>query len=169
MYRNYSKCHSGELIMANGIVRWNPFREMQQMQTLVDRLFEDWRPYADEARPMGNLLALDVNEDDKQYTISTDLPGVKAEHINVRQEGDYLLIDAEIPEQTTESEGQRSIIRERRYGRYSRRLRLPQNIDFGKADANYEDGVLTLTLPKAPEAQPRMISVKSSKAQNGNE
>ncbi|MBK9748748.1 MAG: Hsp20/alpha crystallin family protein [Chloroflexi bacterium] len=94
---------------------------------------------------------------EKSYIITTELPGVKSENINIRQEGDYLLIDAEIPETTTEREGQRALIKERRYGRFTRRLRLPQNIDFSKAEANYEDGVLTLTLPKAEQAQPKVI------------
>jgi HSP20 family protein len=156
--------------MANGMTRWNPFRELAAMQNAMDRLFEDWRPYLDEGRGVvqsGNLLAIDAHEDDKQYVISTELPGVKSENINVRQEGDYLLIDAEIPETTVEREGQRSLIKERRYGRFTRRLRLPQNIDFSKAEATYEDGVLTLTLPKAEAQQPKTLPVRA-KSGNGN-
>lgn len=152
--------------MAN-LTRWNPFREMAAMQSMMDRFFEDWRPFFEDGHETGNMLAIDVHEDETQYTVSTELPGVKPENINVRQEGEYLLIDAEIPEQMTEREGKRSIIKERRYGRFTRRLRLPQNIDFQNADANYEDGVLTLTLPKSPEAQPRVITVKA-RSSNGN-
>ncbi len=98
---------------------------------------------------------------EKSYIITTELPGVKSENINIRQEGEYLLIDAEIPETTVEREGQRSLIKERRYGRFTRRLRLPQNVDFAKSEANYEDGVLTLTLPKAEQPQPKVIQVKT--------
>lgn len=155
--------------MANGMTRWNPFRELAAMQNAMDRLFEDWRPYIEEGRGgvVGNLLAIDAHEDEKQYTITTELPGVKSENINIRQEGDYLLIDAEIPETTSERQGQRSLIKERRYGRFMRRLRLPQNIDFSKAEANYEDGVLTLTLPKVEQQQPKTLQVKA-KTPNGN-
>ena len=153
--------------MANTMTRWNPFRELAAMQSAMDRLFDDWRPYMEEGRVVGNLLAIDAHEDEKSYIITTELPGVKSENINIRQEGEYLLIDAEIPETTVEREGQRSLIKERRYGRFTRRLRLPQNVDFAKSEANYEDGVLTLTLPKAEQAQPRVIQVKS-KAPNGN-
>ena len=153
--------------MANTMTRWNPFRELAAMQSAMDRLFDDWRPYAEEGRVVGNLLAIDAHETEKNYVITTELPGVKSENINVRQEGDYLLIDAEIPETTTEREGQRALIKERRYGRFTRRLRLPQNIDFSKAEANYEDGVLTLTLPKAEQAQPKVIQVKT-RVPNGN-
>ena len=153
--------------MANTITRWNPFRELAAMQSAMDRLFDDWRPYMEEGRVVGNLLAIDAHEDEKSYIITTELPGVKSENINIRQEGEYLLIDAEIPETTVEREGQRSLIKERRYGRFTRRLRLPQNVDFAKSEANYEDGVLTLTLPKAEQPQPKVIQVKS-KAPNGN-
>ncbi len=153
--------------MANTITRWNPFRELAAMQSAMDRLFDDWRPYMEEGRVVGNLLAIDAHEDEKSYIITTELPGVKSENINIRQEGEYLLIDAEIPETTVEREGQRSLIKERRYGRFTRRLRLPQNVDFAKSEANYEDGVLTLTLPKAEQPQPKVIQVKS-KAPNSN-
>ena len=153
--------------MANTIVRWNPFRELAAMQSAMDRLFDDWRPYMEEGRVAGNVLAIDAHEDEHAYVISTELPGIKSENINIRQEGDYLLIDAEIPETTVEHQGQRSLIKERRYGRFTRRLRLPQNIDFAKAEANYEDGVLTLTLPKAEAAQPKVLQVKT-RAANGS-
>lgn len=158
--------------MANEITRWNPFREMANMQTAFDRFFEDWRPFTNEWRPFfsegfggsaGNMLAIDAHEDDKQYTITTELPGVQSENINVRQDGDYLLIEANIPDQTTEKqdENKRWLVRERRSGHFSRRIRLPQNVNFDAASADYHDGVLTLTLPKVEQAQPRQIPVKT--------
>jgi HSP20 family protein len=146
--------------MSNSITRWNPLREMATMQNMMDRFFEDWRPFSDDFfRSGANALALDVHEDDRTYTVSTELPGVKPEEINVRQEGDYLVIEAETRSQTEGDQNKRPLMQERRYGHYSRRLRLPQNVDFSKADANYDSGVLTLTLPKSPEAQPHTIQV----------
>src|SRR4051812_8600145 len=160
-------------MMANEMTRWNPFREMATMQNVFDRFFEDWQPFGNEWRPMfndvanGNLLAIDAHEDDKQYTVMTELPGVKPENINVRQDGEYLLIEANIEEENNQQDEQnkRWLVRERRSGHFSRRIRLPQNVDFAKAEANYHDGVLTLTLPKSENAQPRQIPVKSG---NGN-
>jgi HSP20 family protein len=153
-------------MMANEINRWNPFREMATMQNAFDRFFEDWRPYLNDTTTSGNMLAIDAHEDDKQYTVMTELPGVKPENINVRQDGDYLLIEANTQEENNQQdENKRWLVRERRSGHFSRRIRLPQNVDFSKAEANYHDGVLTLTLPKAANAQPRQIPVKSG---NGN-
>jgi HSP20 family protein len=152
--------------MANQITRWNPFREMANMQSTFDRFFDDWRPFFNDWRPFneemrGNLLSIDVDENDNQYTVTTELPGVKSENINVRQDGDYLLIEADIPEETTEKEEKRWLIKERRSGHFSRRIRLPQNVNFEKAEAMYHDGVLTLTLPKAENTIPRQIPVKT--------
>lgn len=164
--------------MANQITRWNPFREMTTMQNMIDRFFEDYRPFFDSdilGGFNGNALSLDVHEDDNQYTVTTELPGVKSENIHVQQDGDYLLIEADIPETTKEQQGQRYLVKERRSGHFSRRIRLPQNINFEQADANYEDGVLTLTLPKSEEQKPRQIPVKAgsstingSTTKNGN-
>ncbi len=101
--------------MSNGITRFNPMREMATMQSMMDRLFEDWRPFIDDSRTT-NALALDVHEDDKSYVISTELPGVKPDDIHVRQEGEYLVIEAETRDEseTEGQEGRRTLIRERR-------------------------------------------------------
>lgn len=145
-----------------GIVRWNPFREMAAMQNMMDRVFEEtWRPFFEEGGAALNTLALDLHEDDKEYTLTTELPGVKAENIQVRLDGEYLLIDGEIPEQVIEKEGQRSLIKERRYGRFSRRVHLPQPVNSEKINATYADGVLTLVLPKSETVQPKQIPVRT--------
>ena len=161
--------------MANQLTRWNPFREMATMQNMIDRLFEDYRPFFDQegftggfnghANTFAHALSIDVHEDSNGYTITTELPGVKSENINVRQDGDTLLIEANIPEETTEEQDKRYLIRERRSGHFSRRIRLPQHVNYEQAEAMYNDGVLTLTLPKSEEAKPRQIPVKTG---NGN-
>ena len=155
--------------MASNLTRWNPVRDLMTMQNVMDRFFdENWRPLFEETRAGSNPLALDVHEDDHSYTISTDLPGLKPEDINIRQEGEFVVIEAETRDEFEQQpqEGRRALIKERRYGHYSRRLRLPQNVNFEQAEATYNDGVLTLHVPKAPEAQPRTIQVKSG--HNGN-
>jgi HSP20 family protein len=149
--------------MANSIIRWNPFREMAAMRNMMDRFFEDsWRPMLedDDFNMDVNRMAIDLDEDDQSYNITTELPGVQADNIHVRLDGDYLLIEGEIPEQTVEREGKRALIKERRYGKYSRRIRLPQPVQSDKIEANFENGVLKLTLPKLEEVKPKMIPIK---------
>jgi HSP20 family protein len=146
-------------------------REMAAMQNMMDRFFEDWRPFFDEGRTLSmNNLAIDLDEEDNQYIVTTELPGVRADDINVRQEGDFLVIEAETRDES-EQQGngnRRTLVKERRYGRYSRRLRLPQTVDFDKAEATYQDGILTLRLPKSEETQPRTIPVRTATS-NGNQ
>jgi HSP20 family protein len=151
--------------MSDNIVRWNPFREMAAMREAMDRIFEEtWRPFFEEVSQGAFRLAVDVHEDNNAYTVVTSLPGVAPENINVRLEGDVLMIDGEIPERVVEKEGTQTLLRERQYGRFSRRIRLPQPVDSSKVEAQYENGVLTLTLPKAAEAQPKVIPVKVGKS-----
>ncbi len=149
--------------MAN-IVRWNPLREMAAMQNAMDRLFDDtwrnWGPYNTETG--ANMLALDMDENDNEYVVTTALPGVQAENVNVKLHNDMLTIEGEIPERTVKKEGERSLLQERYYGRFSRSIRLPQPVKREKVEANFENGVLTLTLPKSEEAQPRQIPVKTN-------
>ena len=151
--------------MANNMVRWNPFRDMVAMQNAMDRFFsEGWQPLYDERATGSHALALDVHENADSYTVTTELPGVKSENIKIHVDGDFLVIEGETQDQMTgnqQDENSRPLVKERRYGHYSRRIRLPQPVDFDKADAHYEDGVLTLTLPKAQEPQPKTIQVKS--------
>ena len=141
---------------------------MIAMQNAMDRFFDEgWRPLFDEGTSGSRALALDVHENQTSYTVTTELPGVKADDIKVHVDGDFLVIEGETQDQTTTDENTRPLVKERRYGRYSRRIRLPQPVDFDKAEANYQDGILTLTLPKAEEAQPKTIQVRSGKSGNG--
>ena len=144
----------------NKITRWNPFREMMTMQGALDRLFDEtWSPFEGHLSDMG--LAIDVDENDQHYIVKTDLPGVQAENIHVHMDGDFLSIEAEIPEQVEEKKEGRTLMKERRYGKFSRRIHIPQPIKADDVEANFENGVLTLTLPKSPEVQPRQITIKS--------
>ncbi|MCU0497412.1 MAG: Hsp20/alpha crystallin family protein [Anaerolineae bacterium] len=152
--------------MAN-ITRWNPMREIAAMQNLMDRMFEDTvRGINTSGGLGGSALALDVHEDEKSYTVTTALPGVDAEGVKINLHEDVLTIEAELPERKIEREGTRTLIQERSYGRFSRTIRLPHTINAEGVEAHYEDGILTLTLPKAENALPRAIPVKRLGANN---
>lgn len=143
----------------SSIVRWNPVREIAAMQNLMDRLM-DSMVTGDETVSAGRPLALDVTETKEAYTVKTALPGVDAENIRVNLEDDVLIIEAEMPERTTEREDHKVLIKEMSYGKFSRRVRLPQTVNSEEVVAEYNDGILTLTLPKSPEVQPRSIPVR---------
>jgi HSP20 family protein len=151
-----------EDITMSTLIRWNPVREMAAMQSAMDRLFDEtWRG----ARPTiaGNAMALDVYETDKAYTIHAALPGVNPDQINISYQDDVVTLSGEVEQpKFDEGENHRVLVFERSYGKFSRSIRLAQAIDADNVQADYENGVLTLTLPKAPEAQPRLIPVKSN-------
>lgn len=148
----------------NKITRWNPIREMATMQNVMDSFFDDqWRALtrSDFWNSGENSLALDVNETDDEYTIVADLPGVSAENIHINLHDGLLTINAEIPEQTVEREGERTLIRERRYGKFTRSIRLPQAVNDASVEAEYNEGTLKLTLPKAEDVKPKSIPVRA--------
>ena len=145
--------------MSDSITRWNPVNELTSMQQMMERFFDDmWRPFAS-----GDAGTHALAIDDNNYTVVTSLPGVKADDVNVRLDGNMLVIEGEIPEEQTSSEDKRTLIRERHYGKFLRSIRLPQSVDTEKVEAVYDDGVLTLTLPKVASVKSKVISVKSQK------
>lgn len=142
------------------IVRWNPVREMAVMQNTMDRLFND--TFQTWSRTQQSLnMPLDVFETDNGYVIAAALPGTDASNINVSVHDGVLSITGEVAPFTPEGENVRALVNERVSGKFSRALRLPQPVDASNIEAVFENGVLTLNVPKTPEAQPRMIPVRS--------
>lgn len=152
----------------NTVIRWNPIREMAAMQSAIDRMFDDtWRS----VRPTDSAaaLALDVHETEQAYVVSAAVPGATADHINVSMHDDILTISVEVPQVKYEGENPaRALLLERSYGKFTRSVRLAQPVNVEAIDANLENGVLTLNLPKTPEAQPRMIPVKVQNSLQSN-
>jgi HSP20 family protein len=140
------------------LVRWNPFREIAAMQRMMDRMFDDsWTNMRDGFN--SQALALDVHETASEYKVVTALPGVKSENIDINYLDRTLTITAEIPEPTL-AEGEKAVMNERYYGKFTRSVTLAQPVETEKISAEYADGVLTLTLPKAESAKPRQIPVR---------
>ena len=141
-------------------VRWNPAREMAAMQNVMDQWFENGRP----STPATHNLALDVYESDGGYVIYTALPGVNPENINVSVEDDVLTISGEVAKPSfDEKDNVRTLVQERTSGKFARSIRVNTPVESDKIEAAYENGLLKLTLPKTPAAQPRQIPVKASK------
>jgi HSP20 family protein len=145
------------------IVRWDPFAELEQMRRSMDRVFGEFRPYrlaADIGTEFG-YVPLDVTEADDHFEVKASLPGVKPEEVDVQVHGDVVTIKGETKAETEEKE-KNWLRRERRYGAFARTFKLPTEIDAKKAKADFEDGVLVLTLPKSETARPKSIKVGKS-------
>ena len=159
----------------NNVTRWNPFREIAEMQRQLDRVFDDvwnenegrfvanWMPIdvtETEGRFVANWMPIDVTETETGYNVIADLPGLNVEDINVNFHDGVLTISGEVHE-TTNEEGNNVLVRERTFGKFSRRVNLPASVDVDAIEASYNNGVLTLALPKAESAKPRQIQVRS--------
>ena len=103
--------------------------------------------------------AMDIVENEENYEIRTDLPGVKKEDLSVSVKDNVLTIEAQSKREDVEKEGDKVIKLERRSGNYLRTLRLGNAVDEGKISAQYTDGVLKLVLPKVESATNRQIDV----------
>jgi HSP20 family protein len=125
---------------------------------LFEGFFQPLRWIEEEAGE-GMTPRMDVIERDNEFVVKTEMPGVKKDDIEVSMENGVLTISAETKSETEAKEGDRVIRQERRYGKYLRSLRLGKEIDEKKVKANYKDGVLELTLPKAEEVKPKKITV----------
>ncbi len=148
-----------ELKTMTTVIRWNPIREMTTMQGALDRLFDEtWRNARGTAE--NGTLPLDVHETDNAYVVSATLPGVSADAVNISLHDGVLTISGETQQETHENS--RALLLERTYGKLQRSIRLPQPVVQDSIEALIENGVLTLTLPKTPEAQPRMIPVRTT-------
>ena len=145
------------------IMRREPFSELMSLRQAMDKLFEDSfvRPsrflaaFGETAAP-----AIDAYQTPNEVVVKAAMPGVNPEDINIDITGDTLTIKGETK---TEEEIKKEdyLYLERRYGGFSRSLVLPSGLRADKAEANLENGILTLTIPKAEEAKPKTIKIKA--------
>ena len=149
----------------NNVIRWNPFREIAEMQRQIDRVFDEgWNNTI--SRLETAWMPIDVTESDNSYTVIADLPGLTSDDIDVNFHDGVLTINGEVHESTSD-EKDNVLVRERTYGKFSRRINLPMSVDVENISATYQDGVLTLELPKAESSKPHQIKVKQQKLLKG--
>jgi HSP20 family protein len=146
----------------SNLTRWDPFRDMWNMRTALDRFFEaplnmrgsDWYPTSWD-------LALDVAETEDEYVVKASMPGINSDDLEVTYDSNMLTIKGEI-RKDEEVKDEHYHMRERRFGTFSRSISLPTSIKADKIEASYDAGVLTLHLPKSEEAKPKRIKVRSA-------
>lgn len=148
------------------IVKWDPFRELEEMSDRLNRVFNrpavsrtgngketmtaaDWSP------------VVDVLETEKEYVIKAELPEVKKDDVKITVQDGVLTIQGERKSET-EDKGRRFHRIERSYGSFVRSFSMPDFVDEAGVSAEFKDGVLNLHLPKTEKARPRAIEVKVS-------
>jgi len=149
--------------MKRSIVRWGPFPEMMSLRQAMDRLLEESfvrTPRRLMEPILGHEMAVDMYETDQAVVVRAAMPGARPEDLDITVMGDTLTIKCQTQEDPDVSEEQ-YIRREMHCGQFSRSVTLPIGLEPDKAEATFEAGVLTLTIPKAEETRPRIIQVKA--------
>jgi HSP20 family protein len=144
------------------LTRWDPFQEMWNLRSAVDRLFDSslglqsgWQ------QPEAWGLALDIVENKDEFLVKASLPGMNPDDLEITYTQNLLTIKGELKAEEEVKDAQYHL-RERRYGSFTRSVTLPAKVNAEKIDAKYENGVLTLHLPKAEEVKPKRISIHAS-------
>ncbi len=146
----------------NAITLWRPMNDLLSLSDAVDRFFEEgfvsprslWL-----VSPHRDGLAIDMYRDDDNLVIKAELPGVKPDELEITVKDDVLSIAGETNAEE-EIKQDNYIRRERRYGSFRRSVVLPAEAEADKAEATFEDGLLTVSIPIAEEAKSESIKVE---------
>ena len=156
--------------MAN-ITRFDPVGEMVSLRSAMDRLFEDsfvgpmsWRTVAGGGETVNP--AIDVHETPDELVVTAALPGMKPEDVEITLTGQTLTLRGEF-KADEKVERDQYLYRERRYGSFSRSVQLPMRVEGDRAEASFDNGILTLRIPKAEEVKPRQIQIHAGSS-NGS-
>jgi HSP20 family protein len=147
----------------SNLIRWEPAREMMTLREAMDRLFDDAF-----TRPLGiagngnswSVPAVDMYQTENEVVVKASLPGIKSDEVQINVTGEVLTLKGEV-KQKDEVKEKAYHIREQRWGMFERSLVLPTEVIADKAKADFENGILTITLPKAEEAKPKSITIKT--------
>ena len=155
-----ARLYEGGVIMT--LVRWDPFRELEDMSERLNRVFS--RPSLRNSGKENLTVAdwmptVDISETEGEYLIKAELPEVRKEDVKVTVENGVLTLQGE-RRQEKEEKGKKFHRVERSYGSFIRSFSLPESVDESAVKAEYKDGVLNLHLPKSEKVKPKAIDVK---------
>src|SRR6185436_16352161 len=138
----------------SNLIRWEPAREMMTLREAMDHLFDDafTRPLT--LRDGWSAPALDMYQTDNEIVVKASLPGVKADDVQINITGEVLTLKGETKHEE-EKKDKAWHIREQRWGAFERSVALPTDVVADKAKAEFENGILTITLPKAEQVKPK--------------
>ena len=142
------------------LTRWEPTREMMTLREAMDRLFDDafTRPLS--LRDGWSAPAIDMYQTDDEIVVKAALPGFKPDEVQINITGEVLTLKGEVKQQEEKKE-RAWHMREQRWGTFERSVVLPTDVVSDKAKAEFENGILTITLPKAEEVKPKVINIKA--------
>ncbi|HEY5984281.1 MAG TPA: Hsp20/alpha crystallin family protein [Anaerolineales bacterium] len=147
----------------SNLIRWQPMREMVTLRDAMDRLLDDafTRPWGlTDGGKFGSVPSIDLFETENDVVVKAALPGMKAEDVEINVTGDMLTIKGQTKEES-ELKEKAYHIREHRWGSFERSVPMPTSVVSEKAKAEFENGILTITLPKTEEVKPKTITVKA--------
>jgi HSP20 family protein len=135
---------------------------MMSLRDAMDRLFDDafTRPLSLRDGWSSVGPAIDMFQTDDEIVVKAALPGIKADEVQINVTGEVLTLKGDV-QQNQEMEEKAWHIREQRFGSFERSIALPTDVVADKAKADFENGILTITLPKAEEVKPKTITVKA--------
>ena len=143
------------------LVRWEPFREIDSIQREMNRLFDSLAPRTSEEFGSAFVPAAEMEETPEAIHLKLEVPGMDAKDIDIQVTADSVSISGERKSETkTEEKGMTRS--EFRYGSFSREIPLPIRVQNTNVSAEYKDGILNLTLPKAEEEKNRVVKVNLS-------
>lgn len=144
------------------LVRWNPLREVPTFHGRLNRIFDDFFPEAGgvsrDVSSMNWHPVVDIYETEEATVIKADLPGIKKEDISINIEDNVLSLTGERTS-ADEVKKENYYRRERVYGSFRREFTMPSTVDHEKIKAEFNDGVLTIEVPKPEEKKPKTITV----------
>jgi HSP20 family protein len=142
------------------MVKWNPFRELDDMQTRLNRMLNESQGRPDEPFAFADWApAVDIQETDAAYSVKADLPDVKKEDIKIELHNGVLSIEGERKKEK-EEKGKKFHRIERQYGQFVRRFVLPNEVDAAMVKAEFKDGVLNVQVPKSVNGKAKSIEIK---------
>jgi len=147
------------------IIRWDPFRDWLTLRERMNRLFDE--PFTGREEERGLTVgtwapSVDIRETDKELVMTAEIPGVNEDDIEINVEGNTVSLKGkrEFEKETKEEDYHRI---ERSYGSFCRSFSLPGYVDQDKIKAEYDDGILKLTMPKKPELKAKKVKVLKPK------
>ncbi len=144
----------------SNLTRWEPMREMMTLREAMDRLFDDAFTRPISLRGVSTVPAIDMYQTNDAVVVKAALPGLKPEEVQISVTADVLTLRGE-SKQVDEQKEATYHIREQRFGVFERSVMLPTDVQTDKAKADFENGLLTITLPKAEAVKPKTINIKA--------